>query len=427
MLFLIWVGSKSYLSYGRQLSFSFISFIISSVSGAPRGDLREKYKADIVVDNVGDGKRVAVYRRVSSTKQVSQGFSLEVQEETLERMVNLNKPSRVYWFSDAGKTGTTFTNRRICDITQLAKDGEINELWVCYIDRLGRNTHDLLDLYNRLTEMGVSIRTPDHLYLPNDLPSLLLAMIQFYGAEDDNKKRSSRVIDSKRKRFREKKWNKGNVPLGYVVEGDWLKKIPGWGPVIRDAFRLFNERGNLSEVARILNALHGSILGKPLETYMLKSILSDSLYTGKPTHLGEIVEDASLSFVEVEVYEESLRKLQEIKKEYERHELGPLEETILEEGCDSEIFKEIWFICEKCGSRLLKNGTVYTKGVKQQILLCPKGCKQWKFPRISEMSKEGINPLNSIILKKSDFKKPSLTKTNNTKKYSEKSLSHYFF
>lgn len=370
-------------------------------------DIGDLYHADSVSDFGGDGKRVAVYRRVSSFRQAIQGFSMEVQKDTSDRMVIVNKPSKVWWFSDAGKTGTTLANRKICDIIQLAKDGQIDELWVCYIDRLGRNTHDLLDLYNRLTELGVSIRTPEHLYSPNDLASLLLVMVQFYSAEDDNKKRKNRAQDSKRRRFREKNWNKGNIPLGYVLDGDWLKKIPEWEAVIYNAFKLFNERRNLSEVVRILNTLHSSVLKKPLKTYHLKSILSDPIYIGKPEHLGEVVEDKSLTFVETEVFEESSKKLQKIKEDCMHYEIGPLEKVILEEGCDSEIFKEIWLHCVRCGSWLVKNGTIYIHGVKQQILLCQKCNKQWKIPRVIKGSEREVNPLNHAHIKKVNKKKTS--------------------
>lgn len=402
----IGVSIKSYFLPWAQ--YSFVSAIFPLVISV---------NADEASDFGGDGKRIAAYRRVSATKQVNQGFSLEVQKETLEKMVGLNKPSMVYWFSDAGKTGTTLTNRKISDIIQLAKDGKIDELWVCYIDRLGRNTHDLLDLYNRLTELNVSIRTPDYFYSPDDLSSLLLVMIKFHNAEDDNKQRIKRVIDSKRRRFREKRWNKGGIHLGYMADGDWLKKMHEWEPLIKDAFRLFNERCNFCEVTRILNEMYFGILKKPLETYHLKTILSDPLYIGKPSHLGEVVEDKSLSFVEVDVFEEVSKKLQKIKEDYERHEIGPLEKVILEEGCDSEVFKEIWFHCVKCGSWLVKNGTIYIHGVKQQILLCQKCNRQWKIPRIAKGSEREVNPLNHIRIKMVNKKKTSF-------KIDKKSSSH---
>jgi DNA invertase Pin-like site-specific DNA recombinase len=390
--------------------FASFSLIVASACGSPRDDLKVKYRADEVLDFGGDGPKVAVYGRVSTTKQANQGSSLEVQRDSLEKMVVVCKPSRVYFYYDA-KSGTIFTNRGTCDILELVKEREISELWICHTDRLGREMLLLIYLFVQLAFRGILIRMPEHLYDLHNLPDLLVLIIQAWMAEEENKSRSNRAIDSKRRRFREKRWNKGSIPLGYVANGDWLRKLPEWEALIRSAFTLFIERHNLREVVRVINEKYSSILEKPLETYRLKSILSDPLYIGKPENLGEVIEDPSLAFVEPEVFEEVSILLQKTEKRYERTEVGPFERELFNEGYDSESFKDIELIHKNCGGKLIKNGTNGTHGQTQQIFRCSKCQKQLKFPRISKGSRKQVNPLNPILNEK--VKKKPIKRLNN--------------
>lgn len=79
------------------------------------------YLPDSEEDFGGSGPRVACYMRVSTAHQANQGFSLEAQRQKLGEMVQRIKPSHVYWFTDAGKTGTEFDHRKIQTILELKK------------------------------------------------------------------------------------------------------------------------------------------------------------------------------------------------------------------------------------------------------------------------------------------------------------------
>jgi resolvase-like protein len=89
----------------------------------------------------GNGLAIACYVRVSSAHQADNGFSVDEQKDKLRKMIDAINPSIIYWFVDAGMTGTKFDNRAVVEIMTLKKRGKITELWICEVDRIGRDAH----------------------------------------------------------------------------------------------------------------------------------------------------------------------------------------------------------------------------------------------------------------------------------------------
>ena len=73
---------------------------------------------DWVEDLGGNGPRVVAYLRVSTGRQAKEGFSLEAQQEQLDKLKSERKPSKIYWFTEAGKAGVDFDKRKINKIIE---------------------------------------------------------------------------------------------------------------------------------------------------------------------------------------------------------------------------------------------------------------------------------------------------------------------
>ena len=199
---------KSYLHYDFDvLSISqimlFPIFPLSSVD-INHIDIKKKYNADLVEFFSGVGKRVAAYMRVSTWWQAKHGRSLDVQVDNIKGMVVIEKPSLLISYTDGGLSGRSIHNRKIPWIIKLAEDHLIDELWACDFTRLGRNALDLIILFCTLAQLGVAIRTLERVYTSDNLPDLIMVVMESVKAEKENIERSTKANDSKKKIFKKK-------------------------------------------------------------------------------------------------------------------------------------------------------------------------------------------------------------------------------
>ena len=334
----------------------------------------------------GTGPRVATYSRVSSSKQVK-GQSLEVQEECFEKMKQIHKPRKVYKFSDPGKSGLDFDKRKIIDIMKLAEDRLIDELWITWINRLGRNCRKLLLFCLNLCEEGVTIRTPEKQYDLRDLSSLLMLAIEANEAEKENKRRAKTARDSKARLFRLKKWNKP-IPLGFTREGNWLKKKVRWRPLIKDTYVKLTKGASLKAVRKFINAKYKDLLPNPLTCSQVRRLLSDPVYSGRAQHLGVIVEDSALSFVSLETFETVQKILCRISSKHKPKGEDTIRKLVGLYGIAAlDFLEQIDFVHKSCGGVIRKNGVRVYGGVCRRLFDCKKCKRQWIVPTDHELKK----------------------------------------
>ena len=95
------------------------------------------------------------YIRVSTLKQLQEGFSLEAQQEAIERYCNAHGHQLVAVEKEsesAVKARPVF--QRVFKRVLEAQDGELDGLIVAKLDRLGRSVKDLANLASALQERG---------------------------------------------------------------------------------------------------------------------------------------------------------------------------------------------------------------------------------------------------------------------------------
>jgi len=103
-------------------------------------------------------KKLGLYIRVSSEKQLKEGFSFEDQEEKLIIEANREKQDYVV-YRDGGISGTKTEDR--IGLKQLMKDvelGLISKVYVTKISRLARNSRDLQNMIYEFEKHNVSFK-----------------------------------------------------------------------------------------------------------------------------------------------------------------------------------------------------------------------------------------------------------------------------
>jgi hypothetical protein len=206
-------------------------------------------------------------------------------------------------------------------------------------------------------------------------------VLEAHAAEKANKNRRAAAVAGKARAFRQKRWNKP-VPLGYQKEG-WLQKRTDFTPLIREVYQLFLTWENLESVRKRLGDFT-ALLTKPLTRSQIRRILGDPVYAGKPEHLGEVVVDPELAFIDEETFRKSLEVLVKIRERYKPKRMGPLEELAVSKPITFLQMLDIFELHHRgCGRIVWKNGTTHDEGPRQQLLRCSKCPGFWRLPPIN--------------------------------------------
>jgi len=366
---------------------------LASVSSEFRDNFAESNLKDYVEELGGDGPAVAVYIRVSTGKAAREGYSMETQYKIIKKLMKTKKlkPSRIYWFFDPGKSGShNYEKRKMKDILDLRKRGLISELWTYNIDRMGRETRKLLDCYYEFVDSGGRIVTPEKEYSKEDFSSEFQFFFEAAMAERSTKLRTAASIEGAKESFRTKHWIKSkNAPRGYialarVIKKDWLKKAPEFDPIVKAASWLYRRHQKVTKVREKLNKRFKKLLGQePLTDYQVMAMLLDSLYSGQPEHMGEVVIDSSLEFITEKTRQKNLIIRDQNRRKNKLKTIGPMEEEAIEKSTtllEMMKKKDIVWVHNQCGGRVKKNGT--DPKTNQQLLKCKKCPKAWRLPPI---------------------------------------------
>lgn len=108
---------------------------------------------------IADTGRAAIYLRVSTEEQASEGYGLAVQRERCAAMATVKDWTVVGMFADEGISGTKDASERpgLAALLAAATAGELDAVIVLALDRLGRKTRLVLDLVEQLAAAGVSL------------------------------------------------------------------------------------------------------------------------------------------------------------------------------------------------------------------------------------------------------------------------------
>lgn len=200
-------------------------------------------------DTVDPGKvRAVIYARVSTDGQKRTGRSLESQVRHLKEALEEDDDAVLVEdpIKDGGKTGTDFSRKGIRRIFYLAKQGEIDRVYVTKLNRIGRCAPETLYfMYILQNDLGVTFATEsEHLDISNNLDHLLVSTIRLLSGHFETENRVTESIRSQIEQF-ENEWDwfvfANRAPLGYERSTDrehdnWIQVCEDEVPIVR-AFR----------------------------------------------------------------------------------------------------------------------------------------------------------------------------------------------
>jgi site-specific DNA recombinase len=205
----------------------------------------------------GLGLEAIGYARVSTEEQVREGVSLEVQSDHIRRYGDLYGLNLAEILIDEGRSGKDMDRPAMRELTARVKRDEVGAVVFYKLDRVGRNTVDILTFAETLKAAGVALHSVteriDTTSAHGGFFFTLLAAL----AEMERRQIAERTTAALTHKKERGEWV-GRPPLGYqVIEGE-LVPDPEKQDVTAKAKRLRRQGKSIREIARRLSVSVGS-------------------------------------------------------------------------------------------------------------------------------------------------------------------------
>jgi site-specific DNA recombinase len=230
--------------------------------------------------------RAGIYTRVSTDEQTREGYSLDEQERRCKERIEREGWEHVGTFTEAGVSGK-LAHRPALD-KLLGRTGEIDIVVIHSLDRLGRSTKNLLELYDRFERDGVALvflreqldtSTP----VGRLLRTLLSAVAEF--ERDLIVERTSTGIGARARTG--KPWGEPSYGYARGLDGHWIQHS-GEVPVVRRIFVERVERGLSYNALAALLTREGILTrrGSKWTATVIRRILTEPAVIGQYHHKG---------------------------------------------------------------------------------------------------------------------------------------------
>lgn len=236
-------------------------------------------------------KRAAIYVRVSTEEQAEHGYSIDAQLETLRTYCRMYEMTVFKEYADRGVSGKSIEKRfELQQMIRDAKAGMFDLVLVWKINRLARNTIDLLQIVEELRKYNVEFRSFSENFDTSSPIKFALSMMGSVGELERNTIVENVKMGLKH-RAKTGKHN-GKVPLGYTIldlgsAGAHKRKtvievVPEEAAVVKRIFEMFSTGHGYRSIANQLNHDgYKTKMNRPFSICSVKDILDNPFYVGQ--------------------------------------------------------------------------------------------------------------------------------------------------
>ncbi|AWI43320.1 recombinase RecB [Staphylococcus nepalensis] len=228
-------------------------------------------------------KRIGAYIRVSTERQV-EGYSVDGQITQIEQFCQFNGYDLVDIYADRGISGKSMNRPALQRMLQDAKNGKLDCVIVYKINRLARNTSNLLTIVEELHRQNVEFFSlSERMEVKNSTGKLLLNILASF-SEFERNTILDNIYTGQHQRALEG-YYQGNLPLGYNNIPDNKKELiinQHEANIVKYIFESYAKGHGYRKIANALN--HKGYVtkkGNPFSISAVTYILSNPFYIGK--------------------------------------------------------------------------------------------------------------------------------------------------
>lgn len=199
--------------------------------------------------------RTAIYIRVSTDEQVREGYSIDAQKHKLLQYCNIRNWSISGIYMDEGVSGKNITERpQLKLLIDDLKKGLIENVLVYKLDRLTRNTKDLIDLMELFLSNKVEFNSINENIDTSSATGRMFIKMMGVFAEWEREVISERLLMGKEQKVRSGGKNMGPKVFGYSYDKQTKKLsiISSEAITVEKIYKLITEGYSMRKITKYL-------------------------------------------------------------------------------------------------------------------------------------------------------------------------------
>lgn len=162
--------------------------------------------------------KVAIYIRVSTKKQVEEGYSLDAQRERLEKMCETNGYIIYKVYADEGKSGKDTNRPAFQEMMKDMRNGCFDKILVMKLDRISRSVIDLEVMIKEMQDYNVHFESASEKIDTSSSFGMMFVRLLAIFAQFERERISERINDAFEEMVANGKPITGSQPYGYKIE-----------------------------------------------------------------------------------------------------------------------------------------------------------------------------------------------------------------
>ena len=228
--------------------------------------------------------QTAIYTRVSTEEQASEGFSIHAQKDKLTKYAEVNDWDIVDYYVDDGISGKNLTDRpEVSRLIKDVKEGRVNNVLVYKLDRLTRSVKDLIYLIELFDEHNCTFNSQtEKIDTSNAVGRMFVKIIGIF-AEFERENLAERVTFGYEQKTKEGNYTNCNGVFGYdyLIGKGKLKVNKEEASFVKKIYEWYLNGESMIKIAKRLKDLNvPTKRGGHWNQSTISSILTNPLYIG---------------------------------------------------------------------------------------------------------------------------------------------------
>lgn len=210
--------------------------------------------------------KVAIYIRVSTKRQVEEGYSLESQKERLIKLCETNGYIVYKVYADEGKSGKDTNRPAFQEMMNDMRDGEFDKILVMKLDRISRSVIDLEVMIKEMQEYDVNFESASEKIDTSSSFGMMFVRLLAIFAQFERERIKERINDTFETMIQEGRAITGDQPIGYKRdETNHVVIDEEEAPIVNYFFDTYEKYNSLRKASLYTNEKFG--INKHWRTY----------------------------------------------------------------------------------------------------------------------------------------------------------------
>jgi len=245
--------------------------------------------------------KVAIYVRVSTVEQATQGFSLNAQQESLENYAKALGYDIYKIYRDEGKSAKDLKRPEMTQMLQDAEEHKFQAIFIYKLDRFSRSLKDLILTIDKLKELGIDfVSLQDKIETTSASGKLMFHIISAFAEFERN------IIGDRTKFGMQRKAKEGGfitkAPRGYKIVDKVLTPDENAGEITEIYNEFLDSDISLTQLAK----------KNGMTAAGMKKLLKNLTYIGKVKFSSQISDGTHKPIVDVALFNKVQDKIKDL-------------------------------------------------------------------------------------------------------------------